>query len=157
MKKASARLPAETTSFVGRQRDIADVRRLIAGNRLVTLTGAGTNEASAAVARAALGDEAYQAAYRAGRNLSPREAVGYAVEPGPLPTPAPDEPARPSPLTRRERQVAQLVAEGLPNKQIAARLLISQRTAESHVENILAKLGFTSRTQVATWVAGGMG
>jgi non-specific serine/threonine protein kinase len=116
-----------------------------------------TNEASAAAARAALGDEAYQAAYRAGRNLSPREAVGYAVEPGPLPTPAPDGPAQPSPLTRRERQVAQLIAEGLPNKQIAARLLISQRTAESHVENILAKLGFTSRTQVATWVAGGMG
>jgi DNA-binding NarL/FixJ family response regulator len=108
-------------------------------------------------ARTVLGEEAYQAAYRAGRDLSPREAVGYAVEPGPLPVPPPDEPAQPSPLTLRESQVALLIAEGLPNKQIATRLLISQRTAESHVENILAKLGFTSRTQVATWVAGGMG
>jgi non-specific serine/threonine protein kinase len=49
--------------------------------------------------------------------------------------------------------VAVLIAEGLSNKQIAARLVTSRRTAESHVENILRKLGFTSRTQVATWVA----
>jgi DNA-binding CsgD family transcriptional regulator len=56
-------------------------------------------------------------------------------------------------LTRRELEVAALVSEGLSNKRIAARLGISQRTAESHVENILAKLGFGSRAQVAAWVA----
>jgi DNA-binding NarL/FixJ family response regulator len=56
-------------------------------------------------------------------------------------------------LTAREWQVAQLVTEGLSNKQIATRLAISQRTAESHVENILAKLGFASRTQIAAWTA----
>jgi DNA-binding CsgD family transcriptional regulator/sugar lactone lactonase YvrE len=56
-------------------------------------------------------------------------------------------------LTRREREVANLVAEGLTNREIAARLFISERTAESHVEQIRGKLGFHSRTQIAAWVA----
>jgi DNA-binding CsgD family transcriptional regulator len=54
-------------------------------------------------------------------------------------------------LTPREREVAGLVAEGLSNRQIAAKLYLSERTAETHVQNILTKLGFTSRTQVAGW------
>ena len=49
--------------------------------------------------------------------------------------------------------MARLVAGGRSNKQIAAELVISQRTAEGHVERILAKLGFTSRAQAAAWVA----
>ena len=49
--------------------------------------------------------------------------------------------------------MAELVAEGRSNKEIAAALVVSQRTAESHVEHILTKLGFTSRSQVASWVA----
>lgn len=56
-------------------------------------------------------------------------------------------------LTPREREVAGLVAEGLTNKQIAERLVISERTAETHVEQIRSKLGFRSRTQIAAWVA----
>jgi DNA-binding CsgD family transcriptional regulator/sugar lactone lactonase YvrE len=59
-------------------------------------------------------------------------------------------------LTRREREVATLVAQGLTNREIAARLFISERTAESHVEQIRGKLGFRSRTQIATWVAVGL-
>jgi non-specific serine/threonine protein kinase len=55
-------------------------------------------------------------------------------------------------LTKREREVADLVAQGLTNKQIAAKLVISLRTAQGHVEHILTKLGFTSRTQIAAWV-----
>jgi DNA-binding NarL/FixJ family response regulator len=55
-------------------------------------------------------------------------------------------------LTRRERQIAELVQKGLSNKEIADSLVISPRTAEAHVENILTKLGFTRRTQVAAWV-----
>ena len=58
----------------------------------------------------------------------------------------------PGPLTRREREVAAHVADGLTNKQIAALLHISERTAESHVQHILSKLGFTSRARIATWV-----
>jgi DNA-binding CsgD family transcriptional regulator/sugar lactone lactonase YvrE len=56
-------------------------------------------------------------------------------------------------LTRREREVADLVAQGLTNREIASRLFISERTAESHVEQIRGKLGFHSRGQVAAWVA----
>jgi DNA-binding CsgD family transcriptional regulator/tetratricopeptide (TPR) repeat protein len=54
-------------------------------------------------------------------------------------------------LTRREREVAGLVTEGLTNRQIAERLFVAERTAESHVQHILTKLGFTSRVQVAAW------
>ena len=57
-------------------------------------------------------------------------------------------------LTRREREVAILVAQGLTNREIATRLFISERTAESHVEQIRGKLGFHSRVQIANWVAG---
>ncbi|OLC54586.1 MAG: hypothetical protein AUH85_11435 [Chloroflexi bacterium 13_1_40CM_4_68_4] len=57
-------------------------------------------------------------------------------------------------LTPREREVASLVAQGLTNLQIANALTISERTVEGHVERILGKLQFQSRTQVAAWVAG---
>jgi DNA-binding NarL/FixJ family response regulator len=55
-------------------------------------------------------------------------------------------------LGKREADVAALVAEGLSNKQIGARLFISERTVDSHVRNILNKLGFNSRAQIAGWV-----
>ncbi len=58
-------------------------------------------------------------------------------------------------LTRREREVAALVAMGLSNKEIAEKLVISERTAEGHVERILGKLGFRSRAAIASWHAGG--
>jgi DNA-binding CsgD family transcriptional regulator len=54
-------------------------------------------------------------------------------------------------LTRREREVASLVAQGLSNRDIAEKLVLSERTVEKHVSNILSKLHFTSRTQVAAW------
>lgn len=57
------------------------------------------------------------------------------------------------PLTPREREVAALVAEGLTNREIAARLVIAERTATTHVVHILDKLGFRSRSQVAAWEA----
>jgi DNA-binding NarL/FixJ family response regulator len=61
---------------------------------------------------------------------------------------------KPSALTTRELEVATLVAEGLTNRQIADRLVISERTAQNHVQHILTKLGFTSRSQIAAWSAG---
>jgi predicted ATPase/DNA-binding CsgD family transcriptional regulator len=55
-------------------------------------------------------------------------------------------------LREREAEVARLVADGLTNKQIGARLLISERTVESHVRNIMNKLGVSSRAQIAGWI-----
>jgi DNA-binding CsgD family transcriptional regulator len=63
-------------------------------------------------------------------------------------------PATAGPLSQREMEVAQLVAEGLSNPAIAARLYLSRPTVASHVTHILTKLGFSSRAQVAAWVAG---
>jgi DNA-binding NarL/FixJ family response regulator len=57
-------------------------------------------------------------------------------------------------LTPREREIAGLVARGLSNREIAAELVIAQRTAETHVEHILSKLGFNRRSQIAAWSAG---
>lgn len=56
-------------------------------------------------------------------------------------------------LSRREREVAKLVAEGLTSKEIGQRLFISERTAEGHVDQIRNKLGFRTRAQIAAWVA----
>lgn len=56
-------------------------------------------------------------------------------------------------LSAREAEVARLVADGLTNRQIAARLVISERTAGNHVAHILTKLGFTSRSQIAAWMS----
>jgi non-specific serine/threonine protein kinase len=61
--------------------------------------------------------------------------------------------AAPVELSRREREVAQLLAGGLSNKEIAGRLYLSVRTIDNHVQHILDKLGFDSRVQVATWLA----
>ncbi len=56
-------------------------------------------------------------------------------------------------LTRREREVADLVSHGLTNRELAARLVIAERTAENHVQHILDKLGLSNRSQLAVWAA----
>ncbi len=100
------------------------------------------------VTRRALGARKFDAAFRRGRMLSLDAAVAYALgEQGSTPSRGTS-----TALTKRERQVAELIGQGLSNKQIAAKLVISQRTAEGHVEHILTKLAFTSRAQIAVWV-----
>lgn len=112
--------------------------------------------------RTALGDNGFRAAYDAGAAMALPAAIDYALgrasEAGEPPAPivpavpaSPAETAALSVLTRREKDVARLVAAGHSNKRIAADLVISVRTAETHVEHILTKLGFTSRTQIAGW------
>ena len=63
----------------------------------------------------------------------------------------PDAIAGAGPLSRREREVAGLVAAGMTNREIAQRLFIAERTAEGHVERIRNKLSVRSRTEVAAW------
>ncbi len=64
--------------------------------------------------------------------------------------------AAPSRLTSREREIARLIAQGMSNRAIAGQLTISPRTVDGHVERILRKLDFSSRSQVASWVASSM-
>ncbi|MDV6271482.1 protein kinase domain-containing protein [Rhodococcus globerulus] len=99
--------------------------------------------------RNALGKQQYEASFKEGRLLGLPGAIAYALS---EPTPPAQQSDETADLTKRERQVAGLVSEGLTNKEIASRLVISPRTAQGHVEHILVKLGFTSRTQIATWV-----
>lgn len=102
-------------------------------------------------ATSALGVAGFDSAHRAGRQLSRDAAVRLALRDATAPAPALEPNA--SVLSRRETDVARLVTVGLTNKEIGAQLFISERTVESHVRNILTKLGFTSRTQVASWNA----
>jgi DNA-binding NarL/FixJ family response regulator len=108
-------------------------------------------------ARAQLDEATFAAAWAAGRALSLEQVIAEALRvpvetPSAQPTsPAPD---RLSILTRRERQVLALLAQGASNRAIAERLVITERTAEIHVSNILGKLGATSRTQAATYALG---
>lgn len=103
-------------------------------------------------ARRRMGNATFRRAFRQGATLSRGQAVRYALT-DEVQAPPAAAAAAPSPLTRRETEVAGLVAEGLTNPEIAERLVISVRTAQGHVENILRKLGFTSRTMIAAWAA----
>jgi predicted ATPase/DNA-binding CsgD family transcriptional regulator len=96
-----------------------------------------------------LGPRAFDAAYRAGKEMGSAQAMELAL--GKQETPVQPETMAVR-LTPREEEISLLVAEGLSNKAIAERLVISQRTAEGHVENLLSKLGFRSRSQIAAWV-----
>jgi predicted ATPase/DNA-binding CsgD family transcriptional regulator len=107
--------------------------------------------------RETLGDARFRTAFKRGVEASigfdPALAhlLGENVAP---PTPvAPVRDTSEPELTSRELEVAELVAEGLTNKEIAQRLVISRRTVESHVDHILGKLGFSSRSRIPAWLA----
>ncbi|MDV7352165.1 LuxR C-terminal-related transcriptional regulator [Rhodococcus oxybenzonivorans] len=100
--------------------------------------------------RCELGDRSLTAAVRRGHGLALSDAVAYALGE----KAGSDESAKSGSngdLTAREQQVAGLVAHGMTNREIAEKLVISPRTAQGHVEHILAKLRFTSRAQIAAW------
>ncbi|MGW2255856.1 ATP-binding protein [Kitasatospora sp. NPDC001660] len=97
--------------------------------------------------RAELGERRFAEAFHAGTRLELAEAVRLALSTGERPTAA-DR----SELSRREQEVAGLVAQGLTNREIADRLVLSQRTVETHVSRIMTKLGLGSRAQLAVWV-----
>ena len=105
--------------------------------------------------RAKLGDQSFEAAVDRGALLGTDEIIALATGRERKRTPAGESraDATASALTPRELQIAELIARGMSNKEIAASLVIAQRTTEGHVEHILVKLGFTSRSQIARWVA----
>ena len=106
-------------------------------------------------ARAALGAANFETAHRAGLEMTPDEVVDYVLEVRPSTTRAvAREPLlSDGQLSRREMEVAELVADGATNAQVAARLFISERTVESHLASIFNKLGVDTRLQVARWFA----
>jgi DNA-binding CsgD family transcriptional regulator len=102
-----------------------------------------------------LGEAGYSAAYERGRSMSAEQAVSFVIGEPPAASVRTEgrSDAATSPLSRREAEVAELIARGLSNKEISAALVISPRTAEGHVARLFDKLGFTSRARVAAWVA----
>ncbi len=106
-------------------------------------------------ARVALGPARFHHAVQRLADAGVEQVLAYAVGQAPAAAAAAPgrSPAAVAGLTSREYEVAELVGQGLRNKDIARKLMISPRTVESHVERVLAKLGFTKRAQVATWIA----
>jgi non-specific serine/threonine protein kinase len=110
-------------------------------------------------ARQALGQEVAAAAWAEGHQMHLDQAIAYALAPrGPV-AGAVSPPAEPRPtqasdqLTPRQREVAALIAQGRSNRLIGEALVITERTVAAHIEHILNKLGFTSRTQIGVWAA----
>ncbi|WP_460338177.1 ATP-binding protein [Actinoallomurus acanthiterrae] len=103
-----------------------------------------------------LGQDAFAVAHARGARLTLEQAIARArdEEPTASKTAGRAETGVAAALTRREREIAELVARGFSNKDIASALVIAPRTAEGHVGRIMNKMGFTSRTQVAAvWAA----
>jgi predicted ATPase/DNA-binding CsgD family transcriptional regulator len=113
------------------------------------------HERSESAARHGLGTKSYDAAFAHGRAMTIDEGVAFAVcgTQRPKPTPAVKPEPRPA-LTGRQLEIARLIADDLSNKQIAARLFLSERTVETHITNMLNKLGLNSRVQISRWITG---
>jgi len=100
---------------------------------------------------AALGASKFEAEFKTGKRLSREAALRLALGESNHVESATQR-IEVGPLAKREVEVARLVAEGLSNKQIGARLFISDPTVASHIRNIMNKLGVNSRAQIASWI-----
>jgi predicted ATPase/DNA-binding SARP family transcriptional activator/DNA-binding CsgD family transcriptional regulator len=113
------------------------------------------HERNVAVARAKTDETLWEAAWAEGKAMTLKEAAEYALSEEVVQ--APEKPLKGGrtsrPLTRREREVATLVAQGLSTRQIAQQLVLSERTVDKHVANLLKKLNLRSRNQVAAQMA----
>jgi predicted ATPase/DNA-binding CsgD family transcriptional regulator len=133
----------------------AEQVRLASGIPFQELYQRQQHDESVALATRALGQDAFDAAYRRGLAMPVDDALGVATagnhrQP---PKPTPVRPGTASPLTRREREIAGLIAGELTTKEIAARLFVSERTVEAHVTHMFNKLGVSSRAQLTRWLA----
>ena len=114
------------------------------------------HERSVSLAVKGIGRRTYDAAFARGRAMTIGEGVAFAVGDRQAPKPAPAvTAASDTELTRRQLEIARLIAEDLTNRQIADRLFLSERTVETHITNMLNKLGLSSRVQLSRWLAEG--
>ena len=112
-----------------------------------------TYDRAIAAARRALSVESFEARWSEGRAMSLADVVAYAMhdEPEAPAAPRPGGQHPRGPLSRRESEIAALVAQGQSNREIASALYISERTAANHVQHILDKLGLHNRAEIASW------
>lgn len=117
-----------------------------------------TQEQSIADIRRAMEQADFDRAWAEGRAMTQEQAIAYALE---MPS-TPEDATRPrmtrqaakkefNGLTEREREIAARIAQGESNREIADAFVVSERTVETHVTNILNKLGFTSRAEIRKW------
>ncbi len=133
-----------------------------AGSRLGnTAILEGYHQAAVRVARVSLGDKRYASLAASGTRRPLAAIIGHALADADELVRGTDggagvvaaEPVGPGGgLTAREREIAAHVATGLSNREIAARLFISKRTVDAHVEHIFGKLGISSRVQLTVWL-----
>ena len=112
------------------------------------------HDRSIALVLEALGPRSYDALHRRGLTMAVDDAVAFAVEDR-IPSPATMavKTKTEMPLTKRELEIARLIAQEMTSRDIATRLYISERTVEAHVTNMLNKLGLNSRIELARWLA----
>ena len=112
-------------------------------------------DASIARAKVRLGEREFADAWQRGREMDLERAVALILASLAVPAAVSEllaDMKAPPRLTRRELEIAELVATGLTNPQIARKLVIGERTVDTHVENLLHKLDFATRAQVVAWV-----
>jgi non-specific serine/threonine protein kinase len=113
------------------------------------------HERSLSLITPGIGQKAFDTAFARGRAMTIDEGVAFAVAEEPPPKPSSVKAISDTELTHRQLEIARLIAEDLTNRQIAERLFLSERTVETHITNMLNKLGLNSRVQLSRWLAEG--